>query len=317
MLNEDKILINEINSLIREEMCINDSVKNESYSLVSLIKDKYEAIDKSGYCYNENGRCEIPFDFTYKFTEGLFENTKASVKVNCIRFKNDKSYANAINEEDYGTECYSIAKNIMGEYIIMIWVNFTVVGNKILSDLNDGVHHEINHIFQQVRITDAYKDFNKYNKYTNDLNHKDENIRAVSNLLYLTNEHEVDSFMNGMYGEVMNSYKNYSSVDEAIYDSTGFKKLKEMEQYYNYAVNNRDKIKSAVKKYDFMLAEFYKKIEKNAKRFKVKFGKTVMKIKDDLYGISEGYVRLSFNVMNENRFNNAPLFYNIIKLNIY
>lgn len=53
------------------------------------------------------------------------------------------------------------------------------------------------------------------------------------------------------------------------------------------------------------------------KQYKAKFAKTVIEIKDDLYGVFEGYVRLSFNTMNENRFNNAPLFYDIIKLNIY
>lgn len=77
-----------------------------------------------------------------------------------------------------------------------------------------------------------------------DMEREDECVRSVENLAYLASKNDINSSINRMYCDILDNYDYKTPLDEQIYASNAFKKLMEMEQYYNFVINNETRAKT-------------------------------------------------------------------------
>lgn len=185
------------------------------------------------------------------------------------------------------------------------------INSIILEELtiNNDVKYETDNI-----IRDCEEKVNDYTNIVVNLKTSDEKLRLVSEILYTLNETEVDSLINNMFSVAMNTYNDYSTVDNAIYNTETYKKLVDINKKIEKIKQNKQEFIIPVKTYGYNITEFIRKTRNLYKRFQRKFALCVKKIKNEIYGVEEGCVRINFRQLNENKINNKPMFYDVYRL---
>lgn len=225
-----------------------------------------------------------------------------------INFVNKQMYEDYIKKNGDIDLSSITGYNSVGNNNLSI-TNFTYISisGKPLNTFYSDLQHEISHIYQQLNAGKRYSNFKQMFKVNNNLYNEDEIIKKISTLLYHCDNAEQDAAINGVYNLIINNKdKDFEEIDNLIKNDTSFKWL----------INDEETI-SFLEKTDL---SSYKKLliqklnihdvdkliiyaKKQLKRFYNKFGKSVMKAKQD--------AKITENIIYEN----TSLLFQLLPLN--
>lgn len=310
-------LKSEINKCIVEAMTINDEVLAQSDYVTKEVKQRVEADIIQQRANNKTHHLdgELSFKLPVVFDSKTWDIT---VVIDYVWFKDMKTVKAAnisIPTHLEGTSVARITKNV---HIISLNLTLPVVGNQIMGFFPMVIQHELNHIYQQIRMGKTYPDMLKYGQATSDMRFgTDGDTRTVATLIYRLHPTEQDSFVNGMYAEVREKWhENPTEAVDNIIKAT---------ETYNYLLWCRQTL-SEIQKQPNRFADiirgkgyenvrdFIRKMKALLKRYQNKFAHCVMRIKNSCYGITDGYMRVNFGSLTEGCHRGEPIFAIAFKL---
>lgn len=260
------LLLEELRKIIKEELGISDKVTELSRQFFSEMIDKIpeaEETEKNDIMVKK----EFPLTF---FVDG--------VKVSCsVVYRNflSKDFSR-IYDTPYVTDGSSFR---VSNKLFLCFINvFAVCGTLNKEKAMETIQHEIEHIFQQIRMGRSFGGDSIYVKIKTDMDSGDENRSKVARLLYYTLKSEQEGFNNGLYAFLMDTPEPYS---EDL--------LKKSETWGNY-VFSRNTLKEIKDNQDLKLIfnEYFNNygvtisnIEIELNNFLHRIGRTIIKVKQD------------------------------------
>ena len=267
-----------LNNAINEELSVSNDVYNTSLNILLKI-NKY--IKKTEYKQIKKGIKIQEFSF-----HETILNKKILVEVIHYNFGNNEYF------EQYETEItYSDGSSISdGNRLNNIKISCYSISNKFYSDnAMDVIQHEVEHVFQGIKGSKIITNFNKlYDTATNGLQSNNLKLKILSNIVYLSYKFEIDAYINGLYGYLMQK--------EGI---PTYEDIKKRPLYVNLKVFRRQlSIISKDKEYENISSTFFgiplKKIIKNslnAENYLInKLGKILIKVQQDKEKQGLGYL---------------------------
>lgn len=260
------LLLEELRKIIKEELGISDKVTELSRQFFSEMIDKIpeaEGREKNDIMVKK----EFPLTF---FVDG--------VKVSCsVVYRNflSKDFSR-IYDTPYVTDGSSFR---VSNKLFLCFINvFAVCGTLNKEKAMETIQHEIEHIFQQIRMGRSFGGDSMYIKIKTDMESGDENRSKVARLLYYTLKSEQEGFNNGLYAFLMDTPEPYS---EDL--------LKKSETWGNY-VFSRNTLKEIKDNQGMKLIfnEYFNdygvtisNIEIELNNFLHRIGRTIIKVKQD------------------------------------
>jgi hypothetical protein len=258
-----------LNNAINEELSVSNDVYNTSLNILLKIN---EYIKKTEYKQIKKGIKTQEFSF-----HETILNKKILVEVIHYNFGNNEYF------EQYETEItYSDGSSISdGNRLNNIKISCYSISNKFYSDnAMDVIQHEVEHVFQGIKGSKIITNFNKlYDTATNGLQSNNLKLKILSNIVYLSHKFEIDAYINGLYGYLMQKGGIPTYED-----------IKKTPLYINLKVFRRQlNIISKDKEYENISSTFFgiplKKIIKNslnAENYLInKLGKILIKVQQD------------------------------------
>lgn len=313
-------LVEHLNNLLFEEMCVNDDVTDNTKLLAKEIKER-TFNNLNNFKWNENGYKIIQNDFKYNFISRY--NTDISVTINvssiCYCFKNKVCYDNFCilnNIDKIELNSNSSFRKVRNKTFVLLNINFVVIGQDIDVKFYDDLQHEVNHIYQQLKIGRTYNKTDLYANNINNLFSNDKYEKIVSWLVYVSDKTEQDSAVNGLYA-LFNDYDNINDafdVDNIIINSTASKWLKTGYEYLSFIKQNKDdkRLQEIINKHcSKSISFFIKDVRNGLRRFENKIVKTIYKIKKDFWGDS---IRFKLPTLENIVKNKIPIFYDTFRI---
>lgn len=258
-----------LNNAINEELSVSNDVYNTSLNILLKIN---EYIKKTEYKQIKKGIKTQEFSF-----HETILNKKILIEVIHYNFGNNEYF------EQYETEItYSDGSSISdGNRLNNIKISCYSISNKFYSDnAMDVIQHEVEHVFQGIKGSNIITNFNKlYDTAANALQSNNLKLKILSNIVYLSYKFEIDAYINGLYGYLMQK--------EGI---PTYEDIKKTPLYINLKVFRRQlNIISKDKEYENISSTFFgiplKKIIKNslnAENYLInKLGKILIKVQQD------------------------------------
>ena len=285
MMNKDLLieeeLKEEINSLILEELTVNDEVLKTSKMVEDYIIDNIP--QKQPFNFS-NGGGKRDLDFSLK----LFDNVlKVNFHVTNFNFK-DKQYFNDYNKKySLDLECKSVYNMIGKRAICLCFINYLSIDFKPLPKFYEDVYHEINHLFQQHMEKHTYSDSSKYANISTNIYSENEIEHNSAEIVYLATSYEQDSYISSVYNfvkhKIYSSFDNIGKIDAILKESDAYNKIYRLKELFNVIHNNKTVYsKILLKTYGFERWDRFDKHIKNAiKRFEKKFAMVARKCKSD------------------------------------
>jgi hypothetical protein len=301
--------------LLKEELHIAEPVKILTNYIVNKIKIDWKDsntifISKEEYeqylisnNYNINGD-KIVKKYNYLFFDNDIKIVYSISNFNSVEVANN--YVSGSCRIEYFDDGINIPK--VNYYVLD--VNLGLVNYDITpSTFNEVIQHELNHLYQKIYKLDNIKTvsqntFNKwmplYDKAINNINNANKYISDISYVYYYLNNGEQDAYINGLYGNIMNSKPN--NIEEFVKTTRQYKtlnKLKEIEKsIYNWNENDEELIeaKNFFIKSDLSLKCFKSQllsfIQSNLNRFQNKINGVIRKTKQELFMTTECYNKI-------------------------
>lgn len=274
-------LKDEINSLILEELTVNDEVLKFSKMVEDYI---IENIPQKRPFNFSNGGGKRELDFSLK----LFDNNlKVNFHVTNFNFK-DKQYFNDYNKRySMDLECKSVYNMIGKRAICLCFISYLSIGFKPLAKFYEDVYHEINHLFQQNMEKHTYSDSSKYANISTNIYSENEIEHNSAEIVYLATSYEQDSYISSVYNfvkhKIHSSFDNIGKIDVILKESDAYNKIYRLKELFNIIHNNKTIYSNILlKTYGFGRWDRFDKHIRNAiQRFEKKFAMVARKCKSD------------------------------------
>ena len=271
-MKKNNMLITEIKKIIQEELGISDEV-------TKISKEFYSEMITALRNSNDIEKTETT---VIKKTPLTFHI--GDIKLSCnIIYRNflSKDY-DVLYKMPYVTngESFRVSKNLYFLFINVLAISGTINKEKAM----ETIQHEIEHVYQQIKMGNGFGSESMYVKLKNDMESADENRVKVSKLIYYTIKSEQEAFANGLYAYFMDLNEPYSE-----------EKLKESETWNNYVfikdeineLEHNNEMKSVFNEYFCEFGLTIKDVKREMGNFLHRIGKVIIKIQNDK--IKQGY----------------------------
>lgn len=294
----EKILINEINTLINEELGINDEIKAQTEILYSTLKE-YLASIKSNTFSNGIGSKKVNFIFKVTFKKISFN---IHVDVTYLNFKDRQYYEEYLKKNNIENNGESSFRQIGKKIFSMMNLNFYGISGD-MSSVKELVHHELTHIYQQFQMNHSFNDNFHYSDAASNLYNENEKEKIIAWLMYMSANEEQDAAISGAYSFFEENYNDNDEINKVLYQTVAYQWLLKYKEYISFIDKNTndDELKNAISKYFVNVNTFHNYIKKSYHRLKLKFAKLVVKVKKDFIwenvvprGISNGKYHLNY-----------------------
>lgn len=259
-------LLEELRKVIKEELGISDKVTEISKMFFSEIMDRIPTAEEK-----EKNDVMIKKEFSLTFSVD-------DVKISCgVAYRNflSKDFSKIYNTP-YITDGSSAQ---ISNKLFFCFINiFAVCGALNKEKAMETIQHEVEHIFQQIRMGRSFGGDSLYAKIKTDMESEYENRSKVARLLYYTLKPEQEGFINGLYAFLMDSMEPYTEEllkkSEAwgsyVFSRNTFEELKDnpdMKRVFNEYFND----------YGITIG----KIETELDNLLHRIGRAVIKVKQD------------------------------------
>lgn len=311
-MENERLLKEEINQMILETLTISDEVLALSDYATSIINQRLSVEISQKRGENKNAK-QLSGDFNFVLPITLDNKTwKVTTFVHYEWFKNENVVRELNIEIPTHLDADSMVRVEKKIHIISLRLMIPIIGNKTVGMFSMAVQHELNHIFQQIKMGRTYAGIQQYRDNVSDMyHHKDESVRIASTLLYRLLPNEQDAFVNGLYNEVRQkcSENPEAIIDEIIKSTQTYTFLLWCRQTLSDIEKNPDRFIDAIKQKGYgQMDTFIRKTNLLLKRYQSKVAHCIIRLKNDYYGVLEGYVRFNFGSLTENLERGYPLF---------
>ena len=266
------MLITELKKVIQEELGISNGVTLVSHGfydkMVNAIKNT-----------NDIEKTETTI---IKKTQMVFYIY--DIKLSCnITYRNflSKDYE-SLYKMPYITngESFRLTEKLYFCFINVFAISGTINKEKAM----ETIQHEIEHIYQQIKMGNGFGSDSLYVKLKNDMESSDENRVKISKMIYYTIKSEQEAFVNGLYAYFMDLNEPYSE-----------ERLKKSETWNNYIflkkvlseLEHNDEMKAIFNEYFCEFGITVKDMERETNNFLHRIGRAIIKIQNDK--IKQGY----------------------------
>ena len=264
-LNET--FIKRINKIITEEFGINDALDKEATRAAKSI------------ITNINGK-----DFKWDDESGVYKRyhtEKVALGKKSVKIYVTNYWFKTVGERDSFLKSAIVPLGYVYE-ANMLFIPLYSVGDVPfdVDDATDTIYHEIEHFFQTSKMGHNFGPAELYAKAKSNIKSRNETIRAIAEIFYMSFPSEQDAMVNGMYG----SLKKYSYVEvhKKITESEAAIWCKKLYTDYNLLKNtDRDALNAELEKYGKTPEQFFKIATKAIKRFEKKLARTTFKLIKD------------------------------------
>ena len=241
-LNET--FIKRINKIITEEFGINDALDNEATRAAKSI------------ITNINGK-----DFKWDDESGVYKRyhtEKVTLGEKSVKIYVTNYWFKTVGERDSFLKSAIVPLGYVYE-ANMLFIPLYSVGDVPfdVDDATDTIYHEIEHFFQTSKMGHNFGSAELYAKAKSNIKSRNETIRAIAEIFYMSFPSEQDAIVNGMYG----SLKKYSYVEvhKKIMESEAAVWCKKLYKDYNLLKNtDRDTLNAELEKYGKNHEQFFK-----------------------------------------------------------
>lgn len=190
--------------LINEELSIAEEVYGTSTQIFLKVAEEIKHYPYSNY---KKGVKMQEFTCT-----GEILGKEIDVKVIHYNFGNHSYFEKYKDEIDFD-EGRTICDGDRFNYIRMCC--YSITGQLDSAAALDTIQHEVEHVYQGLMGSSLITTYNDlYTTAANNLNNKDERIRTLAFLIYNSQTFEIDAFVNGLYGFLMqqNGFIDYDTI---------------------------------------------------------------------------------------------------------
>jgi len=270
-----ELLIERVNSIIKETAGINDELDAKISGVVSNVKNKLTKIKPK---YDVDGLLQYSDTINIDINEKQFK-----INYIVVFFKDNKEYDEYINNYGNFNNGYFKLENYSYVKIFLI-----VINNKPdYNDFYDSLYHEIEHGFQENEMNNYFggEELNAFIRTKMFSNNYFE--RILAEVIYGTRANEQDAMVNGMWGYVkhsVNDSDSFPDINKLIMDSEACLWLKKLYNNLNTIIKNKDNFEflTALKDYRQFNINYSKLISvlKNGiKRFEKKIALVTRRVK--------------------------------------
>lgn len=306
MINELKIKKN-IDKLyenfINEEMGIANAIKDVCWETIQNINNGIKT--SSSIPINYEG-------ITFKKGNYSFELMNKTVSITWY-------YFNFFYKESYDRYINNIARQFRnvsnGLHIQLVIIHIS--GQPINGDeFEDTLFHEVEHVYQYINNGCQYFNYDKniYQKASTEwIFSKNPLIKAIGEVIYISNRFEQDAKMNALYSALMRT-NNKEDMWKTLKENDTYLWYETAKKSMNFFINQKEdmNLRKYIKK---MTGLDYKKIsdmlKKTTKRMENKIGKIYSKALKDKNNYCFEHINLKKTV------NDTPIDYNLIMKNMF
>ena len=282
-------LITELREAIREELSIANEVKDKAYDLKEKILAELKNTPKKqseikGVTERSGCFCDD------------FNGVKLSITFVYYNFPTREALESANGKYDYNS-CFS-AKAGKNLWLLNIKF-FGVSGGVNIPEMTESIQHEIGHIYQG-KLGSAFitEPSVEYMTISDGLRSPDDNIRRISEILYISFPGEQDAFVNGLYSK-LTELKIPVPKWEDVKDSEAYAwliKARDNSKYFEERSGNEDLRKKCMLLYGKSLSQVIAFGKKSYDRIKRKMAKVLVKVRKDY---AENHPPLMLNIKGE------------------
>lgn len=311
-MDDEQLLKEEINQMILETLTISDEVFALSDHATNIINQQLSTEINQKRSQNQNAK-QLSGDFNFILPATLDNKTwKITTFVHYEWFKDEKTVKKLNIEMPTHLDANSMVRIEKRISIISLRLVIPIIGNKTVGMFSMAIQHELNHIYQQIKMGHTYAGIQQYRDNVSDMyHHEDESVRTISTLLYRLLPNEQDAFVNGLYNEVKQkcSENPEAIIDEVIKSTQTYTFLSWCRRTLSDIEKNPDRFIDTIKQRGYgQMDTFLKKMNLLLKRYQSKVAHCIIRLKNDHYGVLEGYVRFNFGSLTENLKRGYPLF---------
>lgn len=263
-----------LNTVINEEMTINDNVSKILENIIKLFNDSFKTIN---FTKVNNTFSMKKISFNYKL-----ENAVVFFKFKCYNVF-DKKYYNTIKK------IYNLGNGEVNETTKTITINLGYISGTLQTPLSTVLRHEEQHIFQILmgrQINNWHmNDFGKkiYLKAVEIIKKKTSTIEdyIVAFPLYTQSDNEVDAFINQLYQELVENNIKHLDEDFIILNSSVYKYYLMSKKYLRLIKNDRTKYEPNIIQFGLTFEKYIKMIDNALNRTIQKIGKVIVKYNKD------------------------------------
>ena len=263
-----------LNTVINEEMTINNNVSKILENIIKLFNDSFKTIN---FTKVNNAFSMKKISFNYKW-----ENAVVFFNFKCYNVF-DKKYYNTIKK------LYNLGNGEVNETTKTITINLGYISGTLQTPLSTVLRHEEQHIFQILmgrQINNWHmNDFGKkiYLKAVEIIKKKTSTIEdyIVAFPLYTQSDNEVDAFINQLYQELVENNIKQLDEDFIILNSSVYKYYLMSKKYLRLIKNDRTKYEPNIIQFGLTFEKYIKMIDKALNRTIQKIGKVIVKYNKD------------------------------------
>lgn len=296
-----EILQNDLNQFINESLGISDAVTEEAKRICNLILNAISSANKtliaSGVGY-KNGNTKTEVFKNNKTVKGVdIPTVNIDFRWEYYNFKNREYKSRFLEKNNINTAGNSVLiinpfkinnRNNNGFVTLTI---FSTSGNIDQNSMVDTIGHELRHILETDIPSKQFSNGDLMSFVNTNLQSQNYYTKLIAEILYFSEKHEINGFMQGFYDFITTEKWKYGSVDKAIEHSESYntmlylkERIIEAQKYMNDDdfINEIDKYQ----KYGINHNNFIKKANTQYKEIMKRIGKVIIKSKQDF--ISEG-----------------------------
>lgn len=287
-------LITEINNIIKEEYGISQELDSIVSSLIEKIECEVKNSDKTkvGNYTKNNGKITIALN-----------NANINVYWGGYFFNSEQDYFNFMKTHILPN---GFIYDINGLMVSIIYVN----GKIYNTSLYDTLYHELEHAYQETKMKHEFGSKSLYQYAVSKINSKNYSEKQLSTIIYASSKSEQDAMVNGLYGEIKNTFlKNgIHDIDNIILNSEAIIWLNNLNQALEYVKKNKNnhELIAAVgffkKNFGYDMKKFLRIGRGSIPIFKRKIGRVIFKAKKDfLNEYDSNFLNNPINHIEENK----------------
>ena len=260
------MVINEIREIIKEELGISETViklSREFYNKMIEVIHSSDNIEKNETMIKKT----VPMQF-------FIDDVKVSSNIVYRNFLS-KDYSK-LYEVSYVTDGTSFR---VTDKLYFCFINvYAISGNIVKEKAMETIQHEIEHIFQQVKMGKGFENDSMYAKIKDDMESGNESRSKIGKMIYYTLKSEQEGFNNGLYAYLMDINQPYS--DTLLNNSEVWQIYLFLKETFK-EINNNLEMKNIFNEYFCNYGITLKSIEKEINNFLHRIGRTIIKVQQD------------------------------------
>lgn len=296
-----EIIQNDLNQIITESLGISDAVTEEARRICNLILNDISSANKtlvaSGVGY-KSGNTETEVFKNSKTIKGVnIPTVNIDFRWEYYNFKDKEYRTRFLEKNNINTNGNSVLiinpfkrsdRNNNGFVSMTI---FSTSGNIDQNSFIDTIGHELRHILETDIPSKQFSNRNLMSFVNTNLQSQNYYTKLIAEIIYFTEKHEINGFIQGLYDFISTEKWKYGSVDKAIEHSESYNTILHLKERIIEAqkyMNDNDFINEIDKyqKYGINHNNFIKKANQQYKEIMKRIGKVLIKCKQDF--ISEG-----------------------------